>query len=116
MANYSDSTVYGPGLYLLGLSNHFVKINKNQQSLSFPNLTTFTTDFYSLNANIQVSYLFDFNTADQFSTLSLFYQYFGEDPTPILNPIIKNEILIILSSKSSTYYQNSTLANAELET
>ena len=48
MSNYSDTTVYGPGLYLLGLPNSFLRVKKNQQSLSFQNLTTFTTDFYSL--------------------------------------------------------------------
>lgn len=35
MANYSDTSVYGPGLYLIGLTNSFLKIKKNQQSISF---------------------------------------------------------------------------------
>ncbi len=52
MANYSDSSVYGPGLYLIGLTNSFIKVKKNQQSLSFSNLTAFTTDFYTVKANI----------------------------------------------------------------
>lgn len=90
MATLSDTTVYGPGLYLLGLTNNFIIINKNQQSLSFPNLTTFTTDFYSLNAHLQVSYLFDFNTADQYNTLFTFYQSMGDHPEHILYPLIKN--------------------------
>ena len=79
-------------------------------------MTTFTTDFYSLKAHLKVSYIFDFNTADQFTTLSAFYESMGDDHASILKPLIKNEILIILSSKSSAYYQNSTLANSELET
>ncbi len=35
----------------------------------------------------------------------------GDNPRDILEPLIKNEILVILSSKSSQYYQNSLLAN-----
>jgi hypothetical protein len=48
MANFSDTRVYGSGLYLIGISNSFIRINKNQQSISYNNLTTFTSDFYSL--------------------------------------------------------------------
>lgn len=73
MANYSDTSVYGPGLYLIGLSNKFIRINKNQQSLSYSNLTTFTTDFYSLTAYLEVSYLFNFTTSNSFATLTTFY-------------------------------------------
>ena len=35
MAGYSDTTLYGPGLYLLGLSNEFVTIKKKQESISY---------------------------------------------------------------------------------
>lgn len=76
-ANYSDNSVYGSGLYLIGLSNSFIKINKNQQSISYNNLTTFTTDFYALTAYLEVSYIFNFSTSNPFSTLSSFYQSLG---------------------------------------
>ena len=35
MASYSDPNVYGPGLYLIGIANKFVRIDKNQQNLYF---------------------------------------------------------------------------------
>jgi hypothetical protein len=98
MANYSSASVYGPGLYLIGVSNQFIRINKNQQTMAYKNLTTFTTDFYILTAYLEVSYLFNFSTANQFSTLTAFYESFGDDPAAILEPIVKNQILITLSS------------------
>jgi hypothetical protein len=80
MSNYSDTTVYGSGLYWIGLSNRFIRINKNQQILSFDNLTTFTTDFYKLSASLEVSLLYNFadptNTTSitpDFNTLRKFY-------------------------------------------
>lgn len=112
ISNYSETTVYGPGLYLIGLANSFIKVNKNQQTISFNNLTTFTTDFYSLTAYMEVAYIFNFSTADPFSTLSSFYETMGDNPKEILQPLIKNEILIILSSHNSSYYQNSSIVNS----
>jgi hypothetical protein len=80
MRNYSDTTVYGSGLYWIGLANHFIRINKNQQILGFNNLTTFTTDFYKLGASIEVSLLYNFanptntsSTTPDFSTVRKFY-------------------------------------------
>lgn len=114
MSNYSDNTVYGSGLYLIGLANSFIKINKNQQALSYDNLTTYTTDFYALTAYIQVAYLFNFSIADQFATLRTFYETMGDNPKDILEPLVRNEILIILSSKSSSFYRNTTQVNAQI--
>jgi len=70
MANYSDTSVYGSGLYWIGLSNRFIRINKNQQILSYSNLSTFTTDFYALTASLEVSLLYQFtNTSNASSTV-----------------------------------------------
>jgi hypothetical protein len=69
MANYSDTKVYGSGLYWIGLSNRFIRINKNQQILSFKNLSTFSNDFYALKASLEVSLLYQFtNTSNNNST------------------------------------------------
>ena len=73
MANYSDNNVYGSGLYLIGIANSFYKVNKNQQTISYDNLTTFSTDFYALTAYLEVSYLFTFSTTD-FESLSNFIE------------------------------------------
>lgn len=51
-ANFVDNTVYGPGLYYIGISNSFIRINKNLQTSYFSNLTTYTADFYPLTANL----------------------------------------------------------------
>ena len=89
MANYSDNNVYGSGLYLIGIANSFFKVNKNQQTLSYDHLTTFSTDFYALTAYLEVSYLFSFTTSD-FASLSTFIETMGDDPSNILRPLIKN--------------------------
>jgi len=52
LANYSDTNVYGPGLYYIGISNSFIRINKNLQTIYFSNLKTYTSDFYALTANL----------------------------------------------------------------
>jgi hypothetical protein len=80
MGTYSETRVYDSGLYLLGLSNYFMTVNKKQQTLSFPSLKTFTSDFYTLSASIQVSYQFTFNTADSYTTISTFYESMGNNP------------------------------------
>lgn len=79
-ANYADSLVYGPGLYYIGIANTFIRINKNMQTVSYKNLTTFTSDFYALTANLEVSFLFNFTTSDSFTTVSNFYMLMGENP------------------------------------
>lgn len=51
-ANYSDSTLYGPGLYWIGIANRFLRFKKNQQTLRFGNLSAFSSDFYKITANM----------------------------------------------------------------
>jgi hypothetical protein len=113
-ASYADNLIYGPGLYWIGISNQFIRIKKNQQALLFHNLVTFSSDYYLVKANIQSNLLFNLNSSDIFQTTSQFYELFGENPMDFISPIFKNEILIILSSKSSSYYQSTSSANIEL--
>lgn len=59
-ANYSDATLYGPGLHWIGISNRFLRFNKNQQTLRFSNLSAFSSDFYKVTANMEVTLQFNF--------------------------------------------------------
>ena len=72
-AVYAENKVYGPGLYWIGISNQFIRIKKNQQALSFQNITTFSSDFYSVTANIEANLFFNLDSSDIFQTTSKFY-------------------------------------------
>ena len=61
-ANYSDTQLYGPGLYWIGLSNRFIRFNKNQQTLRFNNLSAFSSDFYKITAYMEVTLQFNLST------------------------------------------------------
>jgi hypothetical protein len=115
-ANYADANLYGPGLYWIGISNRFLRFNKNQQTLRFSNLSAFSSDFYKITANMEVTLQFNFTSGDQFAVASNFLLLFGEDPLAIIHPLIKNEILVALSSQSSSFYQKTTEPNSVLET
>lgn len=59
-ANFSDSSLYGPGLYWIGIANKFLRFNKNQQTLHFSNISTYSSDFYAIRANMQVTIQYNF--------------------------------------------------------
>lgn len=61
-ANYSDATLYGPGLHWIGIANRFLRFNKNQQTLRFSNLSAFSSDFYRIAANMEVTLQFNFSS------------------------------------------------------
>lgn len=76
-ANYSDSRLYGPGLYWIGIANRFLRFNKNQQTLRYSNLQTFSSDFYRVTANMEVTFQFNFGNNDSFTAASNFLTLFG---------------------------------------
>lgn len=76
-ANYSDSRLYGPGLYWIGIANRFLRFNKNQQTLRYNDLQTFSSDFYQVTANMEVTFQFNFTSNDSFTAASSFLALFG---------------------------------------
>jgi hypothetical protein len=76
-AGYADSRLYGPGLYWIGIANRFLRFNKNQQTLRYSNMQTFSSDFYRVTANMEVTFQFNFQTNDSFNTASNFLTLFG---------------------------------------
>ena len=92
-----------------------VRIERKQQTMAYPNLTTFSSDFYPVTASLSVTLLYNFTTNADYTTLSNFYELFGEAPNDILRPLIQNEIIVVLSSQNSSFYQTSTGANSVLE-
>jgi len=80
-ANFSDSTLYGPGLYWIGIANQFLRFNKNQQILRFANISTYSSDFYAVRANMEVTIQYNFEaSADPFASATNFLVLFGENP------------------------------------
>lgn len=90
-ANFSDSSLYGPGLYWIGIANQFLRFNKNQQILRFANISTYSSDFYAIRANMEVTIQYNFEaTADPFTSASDFLVLFAENPLTVIRPLINN--------------------------
>lgn len=88
-ADYADNNLYGPGLYWIGISNKFIRFNKNQQTLRFTNLSAFSSDFYKITANMKIAIQFNFSAIDSanltnFTVASNFLQLFDESPLNII--------------------------------
>lgn len=77
-ANYADNILYGPGLYWIGIANKFIRFNKNQQTIRFSNLQTYSSDFYKITANMEVTMQFNFQGNDSYTKATNFLQLFGE--------------------------------------
>lgn len=57
-ASFSDSNVYEPGLYLIGIANSFLRV-KSQEIIHLSNLTGYSSDFFQLNADFEITYSVD---------------------------------------------------------
>ena len=89
-ASYADNTLYGPGLYWIGIANKFIRFNKNQQTIRFSNLQTYSSDLYKITANMEVTLQFNFQGNDSYAKASNFLQLFGEESLAIIEPLVKN--------------------------
>ena len=101
--------VFGPGLYYIGIANSFVHVDVMQQLLRLEGIKTYSSDYYQVQATIQVAYQIE--NSSNFDTLSTYYINFGDQPELILAPLIKNQLVLTLSSFSSQMYQSNTITS-----
>ncbi len=88
--NFTSEPIYENGLHFIGVSNKFIKISKIPTVVQLGTIETYTSDLYKLSATATITYQLVVPTAGQFEYLRQFYIDFGDDPTKIIEPLIRN--------------------------